>query len=303
MKTNKQMLEDDSLISKAIETSSGGQMSAEQLDTFIDTVVEQSEILMEMDVITGIESSEYQMDTLGLASRIMAKGVEGTAPSVTDATIGRRTLNPTEVIIAFDITKRFLMRNIARDNADAQINALFAKQYKNDLVDLIFNGDKDSGNAFIQIIDGYIDRAKADADTHKDDTVSSNDSMLDIFDAMIDALPNKWLNEEELFFVVSPKNQKRYQRELKARATSLGDAMIVGKPETYHEGIKIMKAAAFPDAEFLLTPRKNLTVGIGQEMNVDYFWNARKRVREYTTTGYVDANYKISDAVVLFTEQ
>lgn len=300
MKTNAEMLEDDPLVMKAIDTTIGGQMSAEQLTEFVDSVVEQSEILQEIDVITGIEASEFQLDVLGLGSRIMRKGVEGTAPAVTDATVARRTLNPEEVILAFDITKRFLKRNIARGSADQAINALFAKQYKNDLVDLIFNGDKDSGNAFIQIINGYIDRAKGDAGAHKDATVTDNDLLKDVFASMVDSMPNKWMNEDELMLVVSPSIQKKYQRELGEKNTQLGDLMTVGKPKLYYEGIEIIKVASFPSTEFLLTPRKNLAVGIGQEMEVELFYNSRKRQREYTVTGYVDANYVISDAIVLY---
>lgn len=301
MKTNKDILEDDELVIKAITTSTGGQLSEEQRTEFVETVIEQSEILQEIDVIDGIESSEYQMDTIGLSSRVMRAGVEGTAPDVTDATIVRRTLNPAEVILAFDITKRFLMRNIARGTADQAINSIFAKQYKNDLVDLIFNGDKDSGNAFIQIIDGYIDRAKADGSAHTDD-FSANDNLKDVFAAMVDVLPNKWMNEDELMIIASPAMQKKYQRQLGEKNTQLGDLMTVNKPQIFFEGIEVVKVASFPDTELLLTPRKNLAVGIGQEMVVEMFYNSRKRQREYTVTGYVDANYKISDAVVLFTQ-
>lgn len=298
--TNEELLEKE-LIEKAIDTSDGGQLSAEQLDSFIDTVVEESDFLQDIDIITGIEASELQMDTLGLASRIMRKGVEGTAPDVTDATIARRTLNPEELILAFDITKRFLMRNIARGSADAMINAMFAKQYRNDLIDLALNGDKDSGDDFIKIINGFYDRIKADGSTHTDN-FGANDKIKDVFAAAVDALPNKWLNEDELFFVVSPKIQKKYQRELGEKNTQLGDLMTVDKPKIYFEGIEVRKVAQASDSEILLTPRKNLTIGIGQEMNVDLFYNARKRVREYTVTGYADANYKISDSVVLYTQ-
>lgn len=301
MKTNKEILEEDDLISKSISTSTGGQLSAEQLDSFIDTVVEQSEILQDIDVITGIEASEYQMDILGLASRITRKATEGTAPDVTDATIDRRTLNPVEIILAFDITKKFLLRNIARGSADSAINSLFAKQFKNDIVDIIFNGDTDSSDDFIKILNGYIDRAKADSGTHKD-SFSVNDNLIDIFSAMVSSLPDKWMNEEELIIVASPSMAKKYQRQLAEKNTALGDLMTVGKPEIYYEGIRIKKVASFPSTELLLTPMKNLAVGFGDEMNVGTFYNERKRVKEYTVTGYVDANYKISDAVVAYTQ-
>jgi hypothetical protein len=301
MKTNKQILEEDDLILKSINSTTGGQLSPEQLSSFIDTVVEESEILQEIDVIDGIEASEYQMDTIGLESRVLRKAVEGTAPTAVDATIDRRTLNPVEVILPFDITKRFLLRNIARGSADAAINALFAKQYRNDIVDLMFNGDTDSANDFIKILNGYIDRAKADADAHTGD-YSANDVIKDVFAAMVDSMPNKWVNEDELVLIASPKMQKKYQRQLGEKNTQLGDLMTVDKPKIFFEGIEIIKVAQFPDTELLLTPRKNLCLGVGAEMNVGMFYDERKRVKEYTVTGYVDANYKISDAVVLYTQ-
>jgi hypothetical protein len=181
------------------------------------------------------------------------------------------------------------------------INAMFAKQYRNDIVDLIFNGDTDSADDFIKIFSGYIDRAKADGSANTA-TFGVNDSVMDIFAAMVDDLPDKWMNEEELIFIGSPSMVKKYQRELGAKNTQLGDIMTIGKPEIYYEGIKVKKVASFPSTEFLLTPKKNLAVGFGEAMNVGTFYNERKRVKEYTVTGYVDANYKISDAIVLYTQ-
>lgn len=301
MKTNEEILNDDPLVMKAIDTSAGGQLNAEQLDSFIETVREQSEFLQDIDIITGIDASEYQMDTLGLASRIMRKGVEGTAPSVTGVTIDRRSLKPVELIMAFDITKRFLMRNVAKGTADQVINAAFAKQFKNDLIDLMINGDDSSLDDFLLITDGILVKAKADANVHKSNW-ADNDLIKDVFGACVDAMPNKWMNEDELKFYVSPKIQKQYQRELGEKNTQLGDLMTIDKPKIYYEGIEVKTIPSLADTEVMLTDPKNLTIGIGQEMLVELFYNARKRVREYTVTAYADANYKISDALVLYTQ-
>ena len=299
-------LEDASLLVKAIETSGGGQMTYEQRETFIEEVVADEPFLQEISVVTEIEAEGYEMHTLGLAERIMRKAVEGQAPAgVTDVSISKRTLKPEEVIVAFDITKRFLKRNIARGNADQAINSAFQKQFRNDSLDLAVNGDENSGDDFINITDGWLAKAEADVNAHTAGTFGQNYSPMEVMSAMLDAdnpngLPAKWLVEEELVFVVSPAFYQKYQDELAEKNSQLGDLMTVKKQELEFRGIKLKKLRKFPSNRVMLTWKENLFYGSGQEMNVEWEYVPRKRMREYTVTAYLSFDYAISDMMVVY---
>lgn len=291
----------EEVVKAFIGTSSGGQLAAEQLDTFIDTVVDQSKFLKSgVTTYTGIEASAFEMHTIGLDSRVMRKAAEGTAGGTQGITIVKRQLNPVEVSIDFDITDKFLKRNIAKGNADAQIQALFVKMYMNDLVDLAFNGDAtgQAGVDFVNITDGYIVKALADGDVHKP-TFGAGDDMLTVLAGMRDSLPNQWLEDTTMLkFYMSPQKMNLYRDQLKAKNTPLGDAMTVGGQKPAFDGIEIEVVGKLGNTDLFLTRPENFAVGIGQDMKVEWMRQPRKRLIEYTVTGYVDVNYVISDALV-----
>jgi len=293
------------LIKAQILTTAGGQLSAKELDAFIDTCVEQSKFLgmarVERDIATTLN-----LDTLGVSSRIMVKGTEATEPSADEkagVSIGRRSLTPIEAILPYDISFSFLRSNIEKEGAEAKINNVFARQFANDTVDLAFNGDTASANGCLKITDGYIKRAKADADAHTD-TYVADDKIIDVLLAMLETLPSKWRgNLSELAFLMSPKNELKYRQELATRNTALGDIYLVKNDPIAFQGIKCEPIAQMPDTEIMLTMPINLAVGYGSELRVGKQLQERKRLVEYTLGTFVDANYVVSDQVVLFTQQ
>lgn len=297
---NQEILNDADIIKAAISVASGGQVSAEQYNEFIETVVKDDDFLASgITVYDGIESANFEMDTLGLDSRILRKGVEGTAPADTQGVnIARRTLSPKEYVLAFDITDKFLRRNIKKGTADETIKRLFAQQVGNDLVDLCFNGDTDSVTAFINIMDGLVKRALADGDVHKS-TFGNGDTMISIMESMIGQMPKKWRKNKKLLrFYMTPDRLDQYRKELRDRNTALGDNMMVTDEEPLFNGIKIETVGTMDDGDIFLTRPNNFAIGFGLNMTIEAQRAARKRATEYTVAGEVDINYVVSDMVV-----
>jgi len=297
--TNEEII---AILKAAILTTTGGQMSPVELNAFIDSTVEQSDFLtmcrVERDIVKTLN-----MDIIGVGTRLLITDVEGEAPAdLKVVTIPRRALTPVSTVLPYDISFRFLEKNIEREGAEATINALFGLQFGNDIVDLAWNGDTDSADTFIKICNGYIDRAKADEDTHKDN-FGVNDKLVEVFTAMLKAMPNKFRNRtNELRFFVSPNVELKYRDELGGRNTALGDAAVVSKLPLAAKGIEVKSIFAIPDTEICLTLTPNLAVGFGAEMRVGRQLQERKGIIEFTLRGSVDTNYVISDAMVLFTQ-
>ncbi len=214
MLTNRELLE---LLQKAgIDTNTGGLMPAEALNAFLDVTVEQSEFLglitTERDIVTT-----RHLDSLGVSKRLMYKATEQTDPAtIRGVTAKRRSLTPVEAILPYDISLRWLEENIARERAEEQVNEAFAKQFRNDLVDLAFNGDVNAGagadQGFLQICDGYIVRVAADGDTHLFDRQGSTDWKGTVFPGLLAALPDKYKSDPtQLRLFVSFKTEEEYR--------------------------------------------------------------------------------------------
>ncbi len=302
--TNEEILE----IIKAgeIGTGSGGQLSPEERDSFIESGIEQTPVLEQEFQVEEVTASTMNIDVMEVAGRILRKGTEGTEfTTKTGLSIPRRQLTPVEVVLYYQITDKFLRRNITRERAREVINRMFGKRFMLDLLDLSINGDTTDLGAdkdFLNILNGIIVKANADADVVDADPFGINDKMTDVFAKLIDAMPNDFAGDDDaLRIYLSPKNYRKYGRELAARNTGLGDRATTENVALFYEGIKLVKISKFPDTKILHTLTKNFAIGYGLTMTAESQRQALMRATDYVVTAEVDANYAISKAVVMAT--
>jgi len=289
-------------IIKDISTSTGGQLSNDQLSSFIESGVEQNTVLQDEYQVVQVTASEMDIDVLEVDSRILRKSVEGSEfTTKTGVTIPRRKLKPTEVKLRWNVTDKFLRRNISRDQANAQIQKLMSARALNDLLDLSINGD-DSLNAneepFLSIMDGVLVKFDADDDAPNVVPFNAADNIMDVFDLLIEDMPADFSGDEDkLRFIMSPKTYRRYLKELKKRNTQLGDEVITGKVKLPYEGIKIITISRFPETKIIHTLTKNLTIGYGMDATLESQRNIFSSSTDYVLTMEADTNYAISKAM------
>jgi len=285
----------------AIDTATGGQLSAEDATAFISEVVDQSEFMQLQTIRRGIRAGTANIDTIGLASRVLLAATEATAPgSTVETSISRRTMTLVEVILPYDVTDNFMEENIEGEDVQATLNTAFAQAFSNDLCDMSVNGDEDSGTAFLAINNGYIDLFLSDADVHDFDNAGSTDFIGTVFPGMLAALPSKWKrNRAALAFIVSPEDYEDYLDEVAARATPAGDNALLNAVDIRFKGIPVREHPYVPEGTQILTPTANLYIGFGRDITWELQRQARKRLTEYTITAKVDFEYAIGDAVVL----
>lgn len=318
MLTNEQIQE---LIRKAaISTATGGQLNTEQAKELIDLVVSQNEFLQRIQTVQ-MTASEYQLSLLDLNSRMLRAGVEGVAPTETfGVNINPRTLKYNETILPFDVTFSFLEENIEGNNADAKIQRAFAKQFGNDLLDLAINGDEalaalitdvdtdglddttglsQNDHSFLRQNDGWIKTALNDNDAHQFVIPNTTDYKA-VFKSMFKLMPNKWRRDiPNLIYLVSPNVEIEYRSQLGERVTALGDSMVVDRRKAQFNGIDVDPLPYMPDETIIFTHAKNLAVGIGRAMRIGRQVQERKRAIEYTVTAKTDAEYAVSDQLVI----
>ena len=314
----------------AIATAAGGQLTTQQAKEFIDLVVSQNSLLQKIQTVQ-MTSQSYQLNMIGLASRVMRGATEGTDPgSAQGINITPRTLTYTENILPYDITFSFLEENIEGANAESKINEIFAKAFGNDLLDLAINGDESldaaitdgdtngiddttgltqNDHTFLRQNDGWLKLAREDESVNFNTLSSSIASWKTEFKNTLAMLPNKWkTNPGELVFLVSPDVETEYRDELAGRETALGDEYQVKNKRAEYQGIAVEPVSFWPGSGtahypggpvVMLTKYKNLAVGIGRNMRVGRQIQERKRVVEYTITAKTDFNYVAGEMMVL----
>lgn len=311
----------EEILKAVIDTTTGGQLSPEDAKQFIDTTVDQTPFLKKISVVQ-MTSNTYNIDTVGVDSRIMQSPGEGVAPTnVQGANIGRRQLVSKEVVLPYDISFTFLEENITKEQADTKLQQIFTAQFGNDSLDMAVNGNESldetitdtnadgkddttgltqKDHNFLRLNNGWIALILADTKTHKitfnGDTATQKTRLA----AVLKALPSKWKgNKDKLCFLMSPNDYEDYQTEVGNTAADAGIQTLVTGKALQYKGISIEPVAFVPDGTVILTLYVNLYIGIGRDIRVGKFANERKRVVEYTITAKLDYNYAVSDAIAM----
>lgn len=291
---------------RAIDSSlftSGGKLSAETADRFLDFLVAEQPALSRVQ-LRRMGSPEGHTDELTVQSRRLRRGSEGQAPTVADG-IGtkRRLLSTVEVIWAEDITLTFLEDNIEKQEAESAIARLLATAFGNDLDDLAWNGDEGESDPFLSINDGWLAIAAEDPEANEldlSDSVFAEASAREVLGAALRQMPQRFKGRTDQAFFVPVALAERYAEETADRQTGLGDQVLVGGfPALRYFGIPVVPEPHLTGDSFLLSPTGNLFFGVQRQMTVDGQWQPRRRVVEYTLTARVDFEYATGKALVV----
>lgn len=306
MSTNTKTLIARAAINTAL-LGNGGKMNPEQAEKFISYMVDNSPFLKSIQVI-NMTSTRRDLDSIELGIRAMRKQSEGTEVDATGTvTHAKRSLSAVGVVMPYDISYQYKKENLEGKNIDETLARLFARQFGNDTLDLAFNGDESSSDAFVKINNGWIKIGKTDTNTHKVDTASlGSDYLNKIFPAMLDSLPPKYiqtfmLEDNSLIkFFVSPATARAYKEQLQTRNTALGDAMITGGKLAKYDGYDIVPNGYIPDGVVILTPQTNLVYGI-YGGNIEHFKEEKPRRATTEHTILADTDFEIAnpDAFVI----
>lgn len=295
------------LISKGIVLNTGGIVNPREAQEFVDMTVDQTALLREIRVETGIIKS-LDINNITIGSPVLRKGVELQAAVTTDPSFPKLTLTPVEATAAFDISYSWLRKNVRRESANEDLNRVYAKRVGKDMIILLHSGDiTTSGSTpaleLLKIFDGWLTRIDDDNTVH-DVVIGSSDTFAGgggIFDKMLKKMPKDYRDaREDLIYLVSQADADAYEAEIEKRETNRGDeAMLDGVRNLRFRGIKVMPVFGYPSAKPILTLKENLVAGFGQEITVYQQNFHRQRKVEVTMTLEIDGGYLLGDAIVI----
>jgi hypothetical protein len=239
-------ISNEELVQKAVITAdalaSAGKLNPAQSDRFIDFVIDET-VLKDNARTVRFRNETLEIDKIGIGKRAAVPKAEARDPGVRRGIqTSKITLQPSEIMVPFEIGDNFRELNIEGDAVEEHIIQMFATQLANDLEELYVIGDK---NGPAQVESDLVDGGSSDyiKDTylalqdgwqlladggHVVDAQGANIG-LSIFGKAIRSMPTKFRrNKAALRWFMSPDLWQLYLEKLATRATSLGDQAAEG---------------------------------------------------------------------------
>jgi hypothetical protein len=259
--------------------SNGGYLNPEQADTFIRKLLVQPTLLAQTRRVV-MSAPQRKINKIQFASRILRKATSATPLSAGDRakpTTEQIELNTSEVIAEVRLPYDVIEDNIERGNLGAStdvggsalsgglrdtIMTLIAERCALDLEELAILGDKNSGDTFLALQDGYLTRFTSNV-------VDANGAAINrtLLKNGMKALPSQYRrNRGAMRHFVSTENEIEYRDTLNARETVMGDSQYQSLAPVYGAGAPVEGVGLMPGSKGLLTNPMNLIFGIQRDI-------------------------------------
>lgn len=309
MPTKNELLARADLAIADLDTN-GGLLEPDQANAFIDMIMDEPTIVQQARVIR-MAAPEVKINRLGFGSRILrAARTTGSADDSGDnnryvraadrakPTSSQIQLTSSEVIAEVRIPYEVLEDNIEGQSMEAHVMRLIARQAALDLEEFALWADTASGDAFLALQNGWLQRATA----HVADNLSAGVSPDLVADALL-ALPQKYLRYlPQMRGFISVANTIRYRQRVSERQTGYGDSALQNTIPLQAHGLRLegapMLAADNIGATGLVTFPQNLVFGIRRDITVETDKDIRSREYIIVLTMRCGLQVDDSDALV-----
>lgn len=259
--SNRTMLNKSGMM--VFDSPEDGLLNPEQANRFLEFIFEDDSFLSEITHETRV-SPKGSLPTIGMNSRILRSGEENKdtiTGNESKAKLGSIKYATKELLLGTSISEKFLRENAAQKNFKPLFLDMLAKQFRVDLLDLMWNGDEDTDEShldydFLSLDNGIIKQLESegnilDASTY---TVFTDDMFLDA-QAL---LPSKYFDPTKFKWISNQKTYTNWLKHLKKRNTTAGDMALLGNEKCNPLNIPWERVANFPDGKILLINPKNI---------------------------------------------
>ena len=308
-------------------TANGGVLLPEQSNRFLRKLVDTPTLLRQARVI-AMSAPQRRINKIGFGSRIMRAANQGTyvggvaqddralAAADRSAPVTEQIQLVTKEIMAeIRLPYEVLEDNIEKGNINfggaTQVSGgapngglvntvldLIAERAAIDLEELALLGDTGSGDAYLALVDGWLQRSESGHNVNFGNASITRN----LFKLGMQALPSKYQRQlGSLRHFVSHNQNIEYGDTLAGRETALGDAKHqAGAQPNYGAGVRVEAAALMPETDGLLCDPKNLLFGIQRNLSLEIDKDIRAREFVVVLTARVDAQIEEVDAVVRY---
>lgn len=265
---NEELLEQTALQKTTADFSTGAQIEDAQFESFMRLVEDSATVLSQVRRLTPTEPSG-NIPQLGVGSRLLRSVSEG--GSTAKNTIQSSDVPYATSKVSLPWEQTWEENNELIDDPEEEKRQLFANQFGRDLEILASVGDTANADAFISIEDGWLtlaDGGTAPNHDHMDGGTTAQPVNNELFEAMINLMPERYENSQTLVFLMSSKQKQEYKESLTSRSTSAGDQMLLSAEEPTPYGYNILSPLGWPDDRAMFTSLQNLVYLVQDPMRL-----------------------------------
>lgn len=232
------------------------------------------------------------IDKMSTASRIIRGATENADDGYrVGATFGEVAYTTKKVRLPWEITEDVFHGNIEGERFESSMGDEMTQQFALDLEDLDINGDTAATGAdaaFLNIDDGLMKLLAANVPVGQrinGAAINTGSLAKEHFFAAVKALPNRYLQQPNLVWIMSPLQQIHWWEYLTGRTGAQGDVLLGGNNAVSQNplGKGIVTPPSWPNSRIVLADPRNFVRVIS--------WQVRKR----KVTGETDATLAAKD--------
>lgn len=250
---------------------------------------------------TKMQRLEYEGQVVDVPRRSLCRVPQGKEPDDDDKSDVNEfgyTLKAESAQLFVDLTNDFLLNNQDNPNLPSDLEAMFVTRISGELVDLAWNGTGNAADgAFLKLNKGFIallaESIAAGGDgAAKAANVNLSESWYDNIEGLWALVPDQIKDQAVIHMNPTNADQYAFQRGRDTvRSDDQASRQVIGK--------KIKPVVGMPLNHVVITPPKNLIVGICQDVTRSRSYHTRKRCVEMTFDMSVDFEIAAKQFVVL----
>jgi HK97 family phage major capsid protein len=171
----------------------GGILAPEQARRFIDYVWDGTVLAKDGRRVT-MRANTIELEKVNVGERVIRAAAQAD-PTFTNAgaTFTKVELTTKKIRLDWEVSTEGLEDNIEGGALEDHLVRLMTNAFANDIEDLAINGLGSGGNAFLNIMEGFVSKATTDGDAHEAVvTVTDNAWTTDVMQDIILAMPRKY---------------------------------------------------------------------------------------------------------------
>ena len=293
-----------------------GILRPEQARRFIDYVWDATTLANDGRRVT-MRANTMELEKVNVGERVVRAANQGDA-SFTNAgaTFSKVELTTKKLRLDWEVSAEALEDNIEGGALEDHLVRLMTTAFGNDIEDLAINGAAGSGDAFLGIMPGFIDKVQNDDFAHEAVVDAGADWTTADMQKLILALPRRYraLQTGLKFYAGTDtfanivKNNGTVWDSIgsteAARGSYLGgiDQTVGGARQTRVLGIPVLEVPYYPADYVDLTFPANRIWGFQRDITVNRFYVPKKDTIEYTVFVRFGINWEEQDAIAWATK-
>jgi HK97 family phage major capsid protein len=295
----------------------GGILAPEQARRFIDYVWDGTVLAKDGRRVT-MRANTIELEKVNVGERVIRAAAQAD-PTFTNAgaTFTKVELTTKKIRLDWEVSTEGLEDNIEGGALEDHLVRLMTNAFANDIEDLAINGTGAGNNAFLNIMEGFVNRVETDGFAHEADVVQNNANWtLEDMQKLILAMPRRYraLQNGLKFYAGSDtfanivKNNGTVFDAIgsteAARGSYLGgiDQTVGNARQSRVLGIPVLEVPYYPADYVDLTFPQNRIWGFQRDITVNRFYVPKKDTIEYTVFVRFGINWEEQDAVAYATK-